>query len=87
MIEADRANWIIGQLHERGVLQTQLDKARLWILYGDPCRYRRLSLSDFFPTDNQMDSLYAAVPDLDPNKKREVEIDYSDPNSYLVSNL
>jgi hypothetical protein len=57
IIDVERAKMLLQLLHEREFSGEQYTIARQWILQGNPCRYGTLVLADFFPTEEQIESL------------------------------
>lgn len=56
-IPAPRRIALIEMLNDRGYTHAEYQAAEAWILKGGPCRYGKLTLADFYPTREQIDSV------------------------------
>jgi hypothetical protein len=56
-VDEIRIRTIINELNLRVVSKDQMRQAETWILTGPPCQYGRLTLADFFPTRQQLESI------------------------------
>lgn len=56
-IPTERRIAIIEMLNDKGFSYAEFQAAQVWILQGPPCRYGKITLADFYPTREQLESV------------------------------
>lgn len=60
-ISAERVAYFKRELDMCEYSERQARTAETWILRGDPARYKRICLPDFFPTESQLEQVGITV--------------------------